>query len=69
MWFGMLGVCSTEGEWVGCGIEDHEVHDSDKVKEVSGLGEPPMWHITLPVLKGGSSWKGEVCWDRVAYMS
>ena len=50
----MLGVCSAEGEWVGRGIEDHEVHDGDEVKEVSGLGEPPMWHITLPVSKGDS---------------
>ena len=65
----MLRVCSAEGEWAERGIEDREVHDSDKVKEVSGLGEPHMWHITLPVSKDGSPWKGEVGWDRVAYMS
>ena len=27
MWFGMLGVCSVDGDWVGHGIEDQEVHD------------------------------------------
>ena len=51
------------------GIEDHEVHDGDNVKEVFGLGEPPMCYITLPVSKGWSPWKVEVGWDRVAYMS
>ena len=67
-WFGRLGVCSAEGEWAERGVEDREVHDSDKVKEVSGLGKPSMWHITLLISKGGSPWKGEIAWDRAAYM-
>ena len=49
-WFAMLSVCSTEGEWAagggrgvgGSGIEDRDVYDSDKVKELSGLGETPI---------------------------
>ena len=52
-WIAILSVYRVEGEWVGCGIEDHEVHDGENVKEVCRLGEPPMWHITLPVSKGG----------------
>ena len=65
----MHSVCSVDGEWVGCGIEDREVNDGDNVKEVSRLRDPPMWQIMLPVLKGESPWKGEVDWDRVAYIS
>ena len=52
MWFGMLGVCIAEREWAEPGTEDCEVHDGDNVKEVSMLGEPPMWQITLPYKKG-----------------
>ena len=37
----MLGVCSAEGEWGGRGIEDREVYDGNKVKEVSGSGGHP----------------------------
>ena len=45
------------------------MYDGDKVKKVSGLGEPPMWQKTLLLPKGASPWKGEVGWDRVAYVS
>ena len=64
----MLGVCSAEAEWGERGIEDHEVYDSDKVKEVSGRGGAPMWQTMLPVSKGGSPWKGEVRWDGIPYL-
>ena len=47
---------------MGCGIEDHEVHDGENVKEACRLGEPPMWHITLPVSKGGSHEKMRLAW-------
>ena len=41
IWFGMLGMKGRK-KWVGCGIEDSELHDIDNVKEVSRWGEPPM---------------------------
>ena len=68
VWY-MLGVCSAEGEWGGRGIEDREVYAGDKVKDVTRLGEPPMWQTMLWVSKGGSPWKGQVGWDGVAYLS
>ena len=30
-WFGIPNFCNVEEEWVGHGVEEHEVHDSNDV--------------------------------------
>ena len=30
-WFGIPDFCNAEGEWVGHGVEDHKVHDSNGI--------------------------------------
>ena len=62
--FGMLYVCRAKREWVKHKIESHEIQDSNVVLGGFMLGEAPMRHMKLPLVKCGSLLRGEVGWVR-----